>query len=213
MVRAASNASERGRRAFIQNLRRGMVVVDTSSTFHPHSQGSQDTPADRRRSLPPNHSVNANAARGRTIVQRDTAILHAGYRGPELEGPSLGGPQFSSTYTARGDPAGHSLTYGRFQNPTWTAWETALGEQSAWDVFVWYGGLVQLAGALAETGLTGRFAESAAALTHGWPWAAAVLGLAIEGIFRFEIGPASISTISVDDWGAKVLGVNEMVPA
>jgi probable phosphoglycerate mutase len=39
------------------------------------------------------------------------------------------------------------------------------------------------------------------------------LGLAIEGIFRFEIGPASISTISVDDWGAKVLGVNEMVPA
>jgi cystathionine gamma-lyase len=60
-------------------------------------------------------------------VHRDTAILHAGYRGPELDGPSLDGPQFSSTYTARGDPARHSLTYGRFQNPTWTAWETALG--------------------------------------------------------------------------------------
>jgi probable phosphoglycerate mutase len=39
------------------------------------------------------------------------------------------------------------------------------------------------------------------------------LGLAIEGISRFEIGPASITTISVNDWGAKVLGVNEMHPA
>ena len=39
------------------------------------------------------------------------------------------------------------------------------------------------------------------------------LGLAIEGIFRFEISPASISIVSVEDWGAKVLGVNEVVPA
>ena len=60
-------------------------------------------------------------------MHRDTAILHAGYHGPELDGPWLDGPQFSSTYTARGDPAKHALTYGRFQNPTWTAWETALG--------------------------------------------------------------------------------------
>jgi probable phosphoglycerate mutase len=39
------------------------------------------------------------------------------------------------------------------------------------------------------------------------------LGLAIEGISRFEIGPASISTISVDDWGARVLGVNDVASA
>jgi broad specificity phosphatase PhoE len=38
------------------------------------------------------------------------------------------------------------------------------------------------------------------------------LGLAIDGILRFEISPASISTIAVGDWGAKVLGVNEVVP-
>ena len=60
-------------------------------------------------------------------MHRDTAILHAGYRGTDDDGPFLNGPQFSSTYTARGDPGGHQFTYGRFQNPTWTAWEDALG--------------------------------------------------------------------------------------
>jgi cystathionine gamma-lyase len=60
-------------------------------------------------------------------VHRDTAILHAGYRSIDAEGPFLNGPQFSSTYTAHGEPGRHSLTYGRFQNPTWTAWEEALG--------------------------------------------------------------------------------------
>ena len=60
-------------------------------------------------------------------MHRDTAILNAGYRPIDAEGPFLNGPQFSSTYTAPGEPTGHSLTYGRFQNPTWTAWEDALG--------------------------------------------------------------------------------------
>ena len=39
------------------------------------------------------------------------------------------------------------------------------------------------------------------------------LGLAIEGILRFEISPASISTVAVGAWGAKVLNVNEVVAA
>jgi cystathionine gamma-lyase len=60
-------------------------------------------------------------------VHRDTRILHAGYRSTNAEGPFLNGPQFSSTYTAPGDPSRHALTYGRFHNPTWAAWEEALG--------------------------------------------------------------------------------------
>ncbi len=36
------------------------------------------------------------------------------------------------------------------------------------------------------------------------------LGLAIEGISRFEISPASISTVIVGPWGAKVHSVNEV---
>jgi cystathionine gamma-lyase len=59
-------------------------------------------------------------------MHRDTRIVQAGYRKTTAEGPFLQGPQFSSTYTAPGDPAQHPLTYGRFHNPTWTAWEEAL---------------------------------------------------------------------------------------
>ncbi|HJR52090.1 MAG TPA: cystathionine gamma-lyase [Gemmatimonadota bacterium] len=60
-------------------------------------------------------------------MQRDTMILQAGYRPTREAGPFLAGPQFSSTYTAPGEPSQHDLTYGRFHNPTWTAWEEALG--------------------------------------------------------------------------------------
>lgn len=37
------------------------------------------------------------------------------------------------------------------------------------------------------------------------------LGLAVEGIGRFEISPASISTLAVGTWGAKVHAINEVV--
>jgi cystathionine gamma-lyase len=59
-------------------------------------------------------------------MHRDTKILKAGYRRSDEPGPFAGGPQFSSTYTTPGDPSAHPLTYGRFHNPTWTAWEEAL---------------------------------------------------------------------------------------
>ena len=56
----------------------------------------------------------------------DTIALHAGYPPKDQPGPILPGPQFSGTYVLPGDPAGHALHYGRFHNPTWTAWEDAL---------------------------------------------------------------------------------------
>ena len=60
-------------------------------------------------------------------MHKDTVILQAGYEPPDRPGPFLRGPQFSATFTSPGDPAAHALTYGRFHNPTWTAWEEALG--------------------------------------------------------------------------------------
>jgi DASS family divalent anion:Na+ symporter len=49
-------------------------------------------------------------------------------------------------------------------------WDDLMGDRAAWDVFIWYGGLVRLAEALGETGLTRLFAEKAASYTEGWPW-------------------------------------------
>ena len=60
-------------------------------------------------------------------MRRETLILEAGYSAPTADGPWVLGPQFSAVYTTRGNPSLHSLTYGRFHNPTWDVWEHALG--------------------------------------------------------------------------------------
>src|SRR5262245_33431814 len=72
------------------------------------------------------------------------------------------------------------------------SWEDALAERAAWDVFVWYGGMVRMAEALGESGITKKFAESAAGITAGWRWWAA-LGLLALVYFYAHYGFASIS--------------------
>jgi DASS family divalent anion:Na+ symporter len=54
------------------------------------------------------------------------------------------------------------------------SWDDLMSQRSAWDVFIWYGGLVRMAEALGETGITKRFAEVVAAWTVGWSWWAAL---------------------------------------
>ena len=71
-------------------------------------------------------------------------------------------------------------------------WEDVISERGAWDVFIWYGGLVRMADALGETGLTKRFAESAAAFTSGWVWWAALAALLLV-YFYAHYGFASIT--------------------
>ncbi len=58
-------------------------------------------------------------------------------------------------------------------------WEDMLGEREAWDVFIWYGGLVGLADALSKTGITNKFAEASAGFTEGWIWWGALATLAL----------------------------------
>lgn len=42
---------------------------------------------------------------------------------------------------------------------------------------------------------------------------ARALGLSLDNLLRFEIGPASISRIEAGAWGARVLGLNETIGA
>jgi divalent anion:Na+ symporter, DASS family len=53
-------------------------------------------------------------------------------------------------------------------------WPDLLAERQAWDTFIWYGGLVRMAEALGETGITRLFAEEAGTWTGGWHWAPAL---------------------------------------
>jgi divalent anion:Na+ symporter, DASS family len=56
-------------------------------------------------------------------------------------------------------------------------WEDLITEKSAWGVFIWYGGLVRMAEALGQTGITKKFAEASASLTTGWKWWLALASL------------------------------------
>jgi DASS family divalent anion:Na+ symporter len=58
-------------------------------------------------------------------------------------------------------------------------WSDLLAERQAWDTFIWYGGLVRMAEALGETGITKRFAEVAGGWTGGWDWAPALAILVV----------------------------------
>jgi len=72
------------------------------------------------------------------------------------------------------------------------SWDDVIGERAAWDVYIWYGGLVRMAEALGETGITKRFAETAAGYTAGWVWWGALAVLLLV-YFYAHYGFASIT--------------------
>jgi divalent anion:Na+ symporter, DASS family len=71
-------------------------------------------------------------------------------------------------------------------------WSDVMAERDAWDVFIWYGGMVRMAEALGETGITKKFAEVSASFTAGWKWGAALAALALI-YFYAHYGFASIT--------------------
>ena len=54
------------------------------------------------------------------------------------------------------------------------SWKDLMGEKNAWSVFIWYGGLVNMATFLGETGITKIFAERMSAMTTGMSWTIAL---------------------------------------
>jgi DASS family divalent anion:Na+ symporter len=58
-------------------------------------------------------------------------------------------------------------------------WDDVLAERAAWDVFLWYGGLVRMAEVLADTGLTRRFAEASGVVVSGLSWTLVVVALVL----------------------------------
>ncbi|HEY1276324.1 MAG TPA: cystathionine gamma-lyase [Thermoleophilaceae bacterium] len=56
-----------------------------------------------------------------------TEIVRAGLPEPDQGTPFLPGPVFAGPFHASGDPAESEYVYGRYGNPTWSGYETALG--------------------------------------------------------------------------------------
>jgi cystathionine gamma-lyase len=57
-----------------------------------------------------------------------TRVVRAGLPAAEQGDAFLPGPVFAAPFHLRGDPADSEFVYGRYGNPTWTAYERALGE-------------------------------------------------------------------------------------
>jgi DASS family divalent anion:Na+ symporter len=54
-----------------------------------------------------------------------------------------------------------------------------MGEKNAWSTFVWYGGLVNMATAVGDSGLTKLFAERVGGFTAGMSWVVALTIIAL----------------------------------
>ena len=62
-------------------------------------------------------------------------------------------------------------------------WKDLMSDSNAWSVFIWYGGLVNMATALGETGITKLFAASIAGNMTGVSWVMALTLLALIYFF------------------------------
>ena len=58
-------------------------------------------------------------------------------------------------------------------------WQTAAAERSAWDVFVWYGGMLKMGELLNATGSTRVLAENVAGMFVGIPWQVVLVAILI----------------------------------
>jgi cystathionine gamma-lyase len=79
-----------------------------------------------------------------------TRCVHAGRPPDELGSPFLPGPTLAAPYHMDGDPTGPD-TYGREDNPTWRAYESAIGELEGGDAVVFASGMAAAAAILLTT--------------------------------------------------------------
>jgi divalent anion:Na+ symporter, DASS family len=71
-------------------------------------------------------------------------------------------------------------------------WSGALAEKNAWDIFVWYGGLLTMGDLLNKTGSTTAFATSIGGWFAGWPW----MGVLIATLLVYYYAHYAFASIS-----------------
>jgi cystathionine gamma-lyase len=61
-------------------------------------------------------------------MRKATRVVRAGLPDPKQGEAFMPGPTFAGPYHLSGDPASSAYAYGRYHNPTWTAYEKAITE-------------------------------------------------------------------------------------
>jgi cystathionine gamma-lyase len=74
-------------------------------------------------------------------MRDETLVVRAGHPPASQGSAFLPGPVFAGPFHAAGDPASSPFTYGRFHNPTWAAYESALGELEGGTALVFSSGM------------------------------------------------------------------------
>jgi cystathionine gamma-lyase len=96
-----------------------------------------------------------SAAAGATPSKGDegwgaaTRVVRAGLPAAAPGTPYLPGPVFAAPYHAPGDPTASPFTYGRFDNPTWAAYERALAALEGGPCLLFPSGMAATAAVLA----------------------------------------------------------------
>lgn len=99
-----------------------------------------------------------------------TRVVHAGLPGPEAGTPFLPGPVFAAPYHLPGDPHAAPYGYGRFGNPTWSAYEAAIGELEGGEALVFASGMAACTAVLSRL----RPGDLLVASADGYPTVRAV---------------------------------------
>jgi cystathionine gamma-lyase len=77
-----------------------------------------------------------------------TRVVHAGLPGAEQGEPFLPGPVLAAPYHLSGPSDASRYGYGRYANPTWSAYERALGELEGGEVVLFSSGMAAVAAVL-----------------------------------------------------------------
>jgi broad specificity phosphatase PhoE len=106
--------------------------------------------------------------------------------------------------------------FGTFgDDPAWRAWNEQRGTARIPGGETMAEAQARIAGHIAATGRA-RAGETVAMVTHSdmiRGAVAGVLGLPLDNLLRFEVAPASVTTIVAGDWGAKLISLNVILPS
>lgn len=85
-------------------------------------------------------------------MKQATRVLRAGVPDTKQGDPFLPGPTFAGTYHLMGDPSSSAYAYGRYHNPTWTAYESAISElEGAEATIIYSSGMAAITAVLGAT--------------------------------------------------------------
>jgi broad specificity phosphatase PhoE len=107
------------------------------------------------------------------------------------------------------------VAFGDLGGVAWDAWNSARGSARIPGGETMAEAQARIVGYMTDAA---RAADDAtiALVTHSDMIRAAVahaLGLSLDHLLRFEVGPASVSRVVMGDWGAKLISLNERVAA